>query len=240
MSSRAAFIVDGVRTPIGRYGGVLAAVRPDDLASHAVAALLARHPDLDPAVIDDVLLGCANQAGEDNRNVARMAALLAGLPDSVPGTTINRLCGSGLDAVALGRSFDHCRGQRGGGRGRGRVDVAGAFRHAEGRYGVQPERGDLRHHDRLAVREPGAEAAVRDRLDAARPRRTWRPSSGSAGRTRTRSRCAASSAPRRRSRTAGWPRRSCRSTMPRRKRRPRQSSTSTSTRARPRWRPWPG
>ncbi|MGH3465832.1 MAG: 3-oxoadipyl-CoA thiolase [Kribbellaceae bacterium] len=99
MSSRAAFIVDGVRTPVGRYGGVLADVRPDDLASYAVKALLQRHPDLDPAVVDDVLLGCANQAGEDNRNVARMAALLAGLPDSVPGVTTNRLCGSGLDAV---------------------------------------------------------------------------------------------------------------------------------------------
>jgi 3-oxoadipyl-CoA thiolase len=99
MSSRAAFIVDGVRTPVGRYGGVLAEVRPDDLASYAIKALLQRHPDLDPAVVDDVLLGCANQAGEDNRNVARMAALLAGLPDSVPGVTINRLCGSGLDAV---------------------------------------------------------------------------------------------------------------------------------------------
>ncbi len=98
--SRAAYLVDGVRTPIGRYGGALAAVRPDDLAAHAISSLLARHSALDPATIDDVILGCANQAGEDNRNVARMALLLAGLPDSVPGTTINRLCGSGLDALA--------------------------------------------------------------------------------------------------------------------------------------------
>ncbi|WP_140399143.1 3-oxoadipyl-CoA thiolase, partial [Pseudomonas sp. SID14000] len=89
-----------VRTPIGRYGGALATVRPGDLAAHALRNLLARHPSLDPATIDDVFLGCANQAGEDNRNVARMALLLAGLPDSVPGSTINRLCGSGLDAVA--------------------------------------------------------------------------------------------------------------------------------------------
>ncbi len=96
----AAYICDGVRTPIGRYGGSLAAVRTDDLAAIPIAALLARNPRLDPASIDEVYLGCANQAGEDNRNVARMAALLAGLPESVPGSTLNRLCGSGLDAVA--------------------------------------------------------------------------------------------------------------------------------------------
>src|ERR1700761_6363173 len=96
-----AFICDAVRTPIGRYGGALATVRPDDLAALPLAALLARNPSLDPAAIDEVLLGCANQAGEDNRNVARMAVLLAGLPVSVPGATINRLCGSGLDAVMV-------------------------------------------------------------------------------------------------------------------------------------------
>ncbi len=96
----AAFICDGVRTPIGRYGGSLSAVRTDDLAALPIAALLERNPSLDPEKIDDVFLGCANQAGEDNRNVARMALLLAGLPESVPGATINRLCGSGLDAVA--------------------------------------------------------------------------------------------------------------------------------------------
>jgi len=95
-----AFICDGVRTPIGRYGGALAAVRADDLAAIPIAALLKRQPALDPAAVEDVFLGCANQAGEDNRNVARMAVLLAGLPVSVPGATINRLCGSGLDAVA--------------------------------------------------------------------------------------------------------------------------------------------
>ncbi|MGW7686585.1 3-oxoadipyl-CoA thiolase [Kribbella sp. NPDC054772] len=97
--TREAFLVDGVRTPIGRYGGALSAVRPDDLAAHAISSLLNRTA-LDPVRIDDVILGCANQAGEDNRNVARMAVLLSGLPESVPGTTINRLCGSGLDAVA--------------------------------------------------------------------------------------------------------------------------------------------
>ena len=95
-----AYICDFVRTPIGRYGGALAAVRADDLAALPIAALLKRNPALEPAAIEEVLLGCANQAGEDNRNVARMAALLAGLPVSVPGATLNRLCGSGLDAVA--------------------------------------------------------------------------------------------------------------------------------------------
>jgi acetyl-CoA acyltransferase len=96
-----AFISDAVRTPIGRYGGALAAVRTDDLAAVPIKALLERNPTLDPAAIEEVLLGCANQAGEDNRNVARMAALLAGLPVSVPGETVNRLCGSGLDALAI-------------------------------------------------------------------------------------------------------------------------------------------
>jgi acetyl-CoA acyltransferase len=93
------YIVDAVRTPIGRYGGALAGVRPDDLAATAVGGLVARSPGLAPARIDDVMLGDANGAGEDNRDVARMAVLLAGLPTSVPGATVNRLCGSGLEAV---------------------------------------------------------------------------------------------------------------------------------------------
>ncbi|MEQ7536573.1 3-oxoadipyl-CoA thiolase [Xanthomonas campestris] len=95
------YLVDGIRTPIGRYGGALSSVRADDLGAVPIAALLARHPQLDPAAIDDVYLGCANQAGEDNRNVARMSVLLAGLPSSVPGSTVNRLCGSGLEAVGI-------------------------------------------------------------------------------------------------------------------------------------------
>jgi acetyl-CoA acetyltransferase family protein len=94
-----AFILDAVRTPFGRAGGALAGVRPDDLAAHAVRALLARAPALDPARIDDVMFGDANAAGEDNRNVGRMAVLLAGLPTSVPASTVNRLCGSSLDAA---------------------------------------------------------------------------------------------------------------------------------------------
>ena len=94
-----AFIIAGVRTAVGSFGGALSEVRADDLAAHAIGALLERHPSLDRARIDDVILGCANQAGEDNRNVARMAGLLAGLPPSVPGETVNRLCASGLAAV---------------------------------------------------------------------------------------------------------------------------------------------
>ncbi len=98
---RDALICDGVRTPIGRYGGALSSVRADDLAALPLAALLARNPSLDPACVDEVILGDANQAGEDNRNVARMAALLAGLPVTVPGATVNRLCASGMDAVGF-------------------------------------------------------------------------------------------------------------------------------------------
>src|SRR5689334_13852159 len=100
------FICDAVRTPIGRFGGSLAKVRADDLAAAPVKALMAKHPKMDWSAVDEVFLGCANQAGEDNRNVARMALLLAGMPDSVPGQTLNRLCASGLDAVgAAGRAI---------------------------------------------------------------------------------------------------------------------------------------
>jgi acetyl-CoA acetyltransferase family protein len=96
---RDVYIIDAVRTPLGRHGGGLAGVRPDDLAAHVVGEVVRRSPDLDPARIDDVLLGDANAAGEDNRDVARMAVLLAGLPTTVPGVTLNRLCGSGMEAV---------------------------------------------------------------------------------------------------------------------------------------------
>ncbi|MDG2341081.1 MAG: 3-oxoadipyl-CoA thiolase, partial [Paracoccaceae bacterium] len=96
-----AFICDATRTPIGRYGGALSSIRTDDLAALPISALVARNPDVDWATVDDVIYGSANQAGEDNRNVARMAALLAGLPSTVPGTTLNRLCASGMDAVGM-------------------------------------------------------------------------------------------------------------------------------------------
>ena len=96
-----AFICDYLRTPIGRFGGALSSVRTDDLAATPIKALMNKHPGLDWAAVDEVILGCANQAGEDNRNVARMAVLLSGLPETVPGVTVNRLCGSGMDAVAM-------------------------------------------------------------------------------------------------------------------------------------------
>ena len=104
----AAYLLDAVRTPFGRYGGGLAKIRPDDLAAHAVRTLLDRTPGLEPERIDEVLFGDANQAGEDNRNVARMAVLLAGLPTSVPGATINRLCGSSLDAAMQASRMIEC------------------------------------------------------------------------------------------------------------------------------------
>src|SRR5881396_418112 len=96
-----AYICDAIRTPFGRYGGALSSVRTDDLGAIPLKALMARNPKVDWQAVTDVIFGCANQAGEDNRNVARMAALLAGLPLQVPGATINRLCGSGLDAISL-------------------------------------------------------------------------------------------------------------------------------------------
>jgi acetyl-CoA C-acetyltransferase len=96
------YVIDIVRTPVGKFGGTLAAVRPDDLAAHVILAILQRNPQIDPALIDEVILGAANQAGEDNRNVARMASLLAGIPTSVPGYTVNRLCASGLQSIMNG------------------------------------------------------------------------------------------------------------------------------------------
>lgn len=95
-----AYICDGIRTPIGRFGGTLASIRPDDMLAHVIRSLMKRNPNLEASQIEDVIIGCANQAGEDNRNVARMSALIAGLPINVPGVTLNRLCASGLDAVA--------------------------------------------------------------------------------------------------------------------------------------------
>lgn len=99
---KSVYVVDAVRTPIGRYGGILSSIRPDDLLAHVIRVLLERNPEMDPSAIEDVIAGAANQAGEDNRNVARMAALLAGLPTSVAGNTVNRLCASGLQAIMDG------------------------------------------------------------------------------------------------------------------------------------------
>ena len=106
--ARDAFICDAVRTPIGRYGGVLAGVRADDLGAVPLRALIDRQSGVDWSAVDDVYYGCANQAGEDNRNVARMCALLAGLPVAVPAVTVNRLCGSGLDAVGAAARAIRC------------------------------------------------------------------------------------------------------------------------------------
>ena len=106
------WICDAVRTPIGRYGGGLSSVRTDDLGAIPISALLERNPKLDPAAVDDLVYGCANQAGEDNRNVARMSGLLAGLPVSVPAATVNRLCGSGMNAVGNAAHAIQC-GQAG-------------------------------------------------------------------------------------------------------------------------------
>ena len=99
-----AFICDAIRTPFGRYGGSLSSIRTDDLAALPIKALMERNPSVDWSAVDDVIFGCANQAGEDNRNVARMALLLAGFPFVVPGVTINRLCGSSLDAISIARA----------------------------------------------------------------------------------------------------------------------------------------
>ena len=96
-----AYLCDGIRTPVGRYGGVLSGIRTDDLASIPIKTLMERNPKVDWETLDDIILGCANQAGEDNRNVARMASLLSGLPHTVTGATVNRLCGSGLDAIGI-------------------------------------------------------------------------------------------------------------------------------------------
>src|SRR3989337_2613037 len=96
------YVIDAVRTPIGKYGGILSSIRPDDLLAHVIKALVERNKNIDPAEIEDVIAGDANQAGEDNRNVARMAALLAGLPVTVAGNTVNRLCASGLQAIMDG------------------------------------------------------------------------------------------------------------------------------------------
>src|SRR6266571_3578986 len=108
MSTETAYICDAIRTPIGRYGGTLAAIRTDDLAAIPIRALMERNASVDWNAADDVVYGCANQAGEDNRNVGRMALLLAGLPKEVPGTTVNRLCGSSMDAVATAARAIKC------------------------------------------------------------------------------------------------------------------------------------
>ena len=163
---REAYICDAVRTPIGRYAGALSAVRADDLAAIPIRALIDRNPGVDWAELEDVILGCANQAGEDNRNLARMAGLLAGLPDSSGGVTVNRLCGSGLDAVAMAARGDPRRGGGSDHRGRQREHEPRAVRRGQGDNRLRPKCRDVRHHHRMALRQSEDENRLRRRHDA--------------------------------------------------------------------------
>ena len=157
------FLCAGLRTPFGRRGGVLAQVRCDDLAALALAGVLRTVPQLDPGSIDEVMLGCANQAGEDNRNVARMALLLAGLPPSVPGVTVNRLCASGLEAIGQGARMIAC--------GEADLVLAGGVESmtraplvvSKSRGAWDREQQALRFDARLALRQPDHEGALRHR-----------------------------------------------------------------------------
>ena len=163
--SAEAYICDAVRTPIGRYAGGLAYVRADDLAAIPIRALMARNPGVDWAAVEEVYLGCANQAGEDNRNVARMAALLSGLPETVPGTTINRLCASGLDAVgSAARAVK--TGELSLAIAGGVESMTRPVRDGQGRERLSARGREPRHDDRLALRQSKDETGVWHRLDA--------------------------------------------------------------------------
>ena len=173
--SGSAYLLDAVRTPFGRYGGALAGVRPDDLAALALSGLLERSPGLDPAEIDDVLFGDANGAGEDNRNVARMAVLLAGLPTSLPGATVNRLCGSGLGGGDRRQPGDRDRRRLADRRRRGGVDEPRALGAAEARAGLpQGARGASLDDPRLAHGQPADAGSLDDlaRRERRAPRRS--------------------------------------------------------------------
>ena len=178
-----AYICDALRTPFGRYGGALSTVRTDDLAAWPIKALMARHPSVDWGAVDDVVFGCANQAGEDNRNVARMALLLAGLPQEVPGSTVNRLCGSSLDAIAIAA--------RAIAAGEAELIVAGGvegmtrapFVMGKADSAVLAQCGTRRHHDGLALRQSGDAGPLRRghhaRDGRARRRGAWDRPGGS-------------------------------------------------------------
>ena len=174
-----AFICDAVRTPIGRYAGALSSVRADDLAAVPIAALMARNPRLDwQRNWTMSMLGCANQAGEDNRNVARMASLLAGLPVEVSGATVNRLCGSGLEAVAVAARAIKA--------GEGDFYIAGGVENMSRSPFVMPkaegaftrQRGDPRHHDRLALRQSQDGGGLRRRSSGRHGRERGERASG--------------------------------------------------------------
>ena len=161
-----AYICDYIRTPIGRFGGSLSSVRADDLGAIPLKALIERNPGIDWQAVDDVVFGCANQAGEDNRNVARMSLLLAGLPKEVSGSTVNRLCGSGMDAVTIAARAIKA--------GEAELMIAGGVESMSRAPFVMPKADDrlfaqcrdLRHHHRLALRQPADEEAVRRRFHA--------------------------------------------------------------------------
>ena len=192
-----AYLYDAIRTPFGRHGGALAGVRPDDLAAHVVRELLARSPDLDPERIGDVLFGNANGAGEDNRNVARMAVLLAGLPTSIPGATVNRLCGSSLDAAMQASRAIETGDASVVARRRRRVDEPRAVGAAQARARLRAhEPGAVLDDARLADGQPGDARAVDD-LARRRARRSSRGSTTSRARRRTSARCAATGSRRR-------------------------------------------
>ena len=229
-----AFLCDAIRTPIGRYGGALSGVRADDLGAVPLKALVERNRDVDWTAIDDVIYGCANQAGEDNRNVARMSALLAGLPQGVPGSTINRLCGSGMDAVGVAaraiKSGEAALMVAGGVESMTRAPfvmgkAASAFARADiydttiGWRFVNPLMKQLHGVDSM----PETAETSRSTTTSAEPR--------------TCSRCAASRRPRAHSRTARSPRKSSRSRL-RRRRAIRWSCRATSIRARRRSKRW--
>ena len=175
-----AFICDAIRTTFGRYGGALSSVRADDLGAIPLKALMSRNKEVDWAAVTDVIFGCANQAGEDNRNVARMSSLLAGLPVELPGTTINRLCGSGMDAVGTAARAIKA--------GEAQVMIAGGvesyepspLRDAQGGVGFLAKQHGPGHDDRLAIRQQVDEGNLRCRFDAGdsrerRDRLSYRP-----------------------------------------------------------------
>lgn len=204
-----AFICDYIRTPIGRYGGALAGLRADDLAALPLAELITRNPAMDPAAVDEVWLGCANQAGEDNRNVARMALLLAGLPQTVPGVTVNRLCASGLEAVIAAaraiRAGDIELAIAGGVESMTRAPLV--MPKAAAAWSRTPEIHDTTIGWRFVNPRMQAEYGTDSMPETAQ---NWPTSIPSAAPIRTVSPCARRTARQRRRPAAGWRPRSCR------------------------------
>ena len=212
-----AFICDAIRTPIGRYGGALAHVRTDDLGAIPLRALMERNAGVDWSAVDDVIYGCANQAGEDNRNVARMALLLAGLAGRRAGHDRQSPVRLEHGRDRHRRARDQERRDVADDRRRRREHVARAVRHGQGRQRVLARREDRGHDDRLALRQPADESASTASIRCPRPPRTWPRNSRFRAQTRMHSRCAASSVPRRRLPPAGSPRKSSRSSLPAKK-----------------------